>query len=281
MKNILLVTNLPKDPDLVLTYKVKDYLEKKGINCKIAKRKMDHNETVSLRDYGESDCAIVLGGDGTILQAARDFAGTNIPIVGVNLGTLGFLAEVSPKELEESLDRLLAGDYHTEERMMLNAGVISANGKISLSPALNDISIIRCGSLQIINFDIYVNGEFLCNLSADGIIAATPTGSTGYNLSAGGPIVEPPARLILLTPICAHNLSARSIVLSADDSIEIVINKASNGAALSLEVSSDGNDKCNITSGDRITVTRSKFTSTIIRLNKDSFLQAVQKKMSS
>lgn len=281
MKNILLVTNLPKDPDLVLTYKVKDYLENKGINCKIAKRKMDHNETVSLRDYGESDCVIVLGGDGTILQAARDLAGTNIPIVGVNLGTLGFLAEVSPKELEESLDRLLAGDYHTEERMMLNAGVISENGKISLSPALNDISIIRCGSLQIINFDIYVNGEFLCNLSADGIIAATPTGSTGYNLSAGGPIVEPPARLILLTPICAHNLSARSIVLSADDSIEIVINKASNGAALSLEVSSDGNDKCNITSGDRITVTRSQFTSTIVRLNKDSFLQAVQKKMSS
>lgn len=280
MKNILLVSNLIKDPKQKLTEEIRAYIESKGASCKVVIKDPEAKDIAYVTAGDKVDCIIVLGGDGTILHAARDTAGVNVPILGINLGTLGFLAEVDPAHAHEAIDRVLSGDYETQDRMMLQARVLSNGKETKLSPALNDVNIIRCGSLQIVRFGIYVNGEFLCNMGADGIIVATPTGSTAYNMSAGGPIVKPEADIIVLTPICAHTLNARSIVLSADDVIEISIDKANDGGTISLEVNSDGNDRLGVSTGDRIVIARSEYRSRMVRLSKVSFLQTLQKKMS-
>lgn len=277
MNNILIVTNVVKDPDLKITKKIENYIKSKGINALVALRNGD-GEDDRLDGYAYVDAAIVLGGDGSILQAARELAGTDIPILGVNAGTLGFLAETDPEDIGNAIDRIVAGDYKIRHRMMLN-GSISGNSNYTMSPALNDITIVRAGGLQIINFSVYVNGELLCDLNADGIIVATPTGSTGYNMSAGGPIVEPEASLILLTPICAHTLNSRSIVLSDSDVVEVVIGAGREGKVLQVEASSDGNERFDMVTGDRITITKSEEAAELIRLNDLSFLQTLNKKL--
>ena len=145
---------------------------------------------------------------------------------------------------------------------------------------MNDIVISRCGSLQILKFHIYVNGQFLNTYSADGMIVATPTGSTGYNMSAGGPIVEPGARLLLLTPICPHTLNTRSIVLSAEDEIVIEIPEGRDGHEQSVEANFDGSHKVTLKTGDRIEISKAVKTTGILKLNTESFLTVLHKKMS-
>ncbi|MBP9997070.1 MAG: NAD(+)/NADH kinase [Lachnospiraceae bacterium] len=281
MKNFLVVSNIIKDPDGVLSGKIVNYLKDKGVDCRSTVCTRDCNNNYHLTDYEGTDCIIVLGGDGTILQVARDIADKNIPIMGVNLGTVGYLAEVDADKVNEAIDRVLKGDYATETRMMLQGDITANNGEIThLSPALNDIVITRNGALQIIRFSIYVNDQFLCDFSADGIIIATPTGSTGYNMSAGGPIAKPSASLLLLTPICAHSGTPTSIVLSDSDKVDIVINKGRDGNSIFVAANSDGNDEHVMTTDDRITISKSKYVSTIIRLDSDSFVQTLHKKMS-
>ena len=160
MNNILIVTNVVKDPDLKITKKIENYIKSKGINALVALRNGD-GEDDRLDGYAYVDAAIVLGGDGSILQAARELAGTDIPILGVNAGTLGFLAETDPEDIGNAIDRIVAGDYKIRHRMMLN-GSISGNSNYTMSPALNDITIVRAGGLQIINFSVYVIGVVFC-----------------------------------------------------------------------------------------------------------------------
>ena len=208
MKRFFLITNEAKDPQGVFTKKIADVIEKRGGEAVCVA-----NEKQALEAQGEAgvDCALVLGGDGTLLRAARNITDSRIPLLGINLGTLGYLAEVESACAEEAIEKLLADEFVREERMMLTGRMA---GALEEQYALNDIVISRCGSLQILNVRIYVNDRFLNDYCADGVIVATPTGSTGYNLSAGGPIVEPSARLLLLTPICPHTLNTRSIVFA-------------------------------------------------------------------
>jgi len=278
MENILIVTNLVKDPDLELTNRIESYISSRGLKHLRAIRN-GRDKDDSLDAFDKVDLAIVLGGDGSILQASREMAAKGVPILGVNVGTLGFLAETDPDGVEEALDRILSGDYKLCKRMMLDGEVHTDEGVHSLPSALNDITISRCGSLQIISFLIYVNDKLLCEVNADGIIVATPTGSTGYNMSAGGPIVEPEADLILLTPICAHTLNSRSIVLSANDKVEIMVGSGRDGRVLRVEANSDGNDKFAMKSGDRLTVKKSEDRTSIIKLSNYSFLQTLNKKL--
>ena len=223
---------------------------------------------------------IVLGGDGTVLQAARETKKLHIPIIGVNLGTLGYMTEIEPANLKESLDRLIAGDYEQESRMMLNGKAYLSDGRTEEGWALNDIVITRSGSLQIIQFNIYVNGQFLNDYKADGMIITTPTGSTGYNLSAGGPLVEPRAKLIVLTPICPHSLNQRSIILSPEDVIEIEIPQGREGRIQTVEASFDGTHVIPLETGDRIRIVQSEKITEFIQLNQVSFLEVLHKKMS-
>lgn len=276
MNNFLLITNKDKDSDGSRTAEIAEYLLERGasVSCSVFGR-MSENTVVP----EGVECAIVLGGDGTLLKAARDMTGYEIPLLGVNLGTLGYLAEVEIGNVKKALDTLLAGAYTIEHRMMLDGGVYHNDKKEIHNFALNDIVISRCGSLQILQFDIYVNDRFLNSYSADGIIVATPTGSTGYNMSAGGPIAEPGASLILLTPICPHTLNTRSIILSPEDEVTIVIPNGKEGTAQTVEANFDGTHKITLKTGDKIVVKKASETTEILKLNTESFLEILHKKM--
>ncbi len=285
MKHFLIYSNTHKDKELSTTNRIRDYLTMKGQKVSILLKEEDWKKkgAQDVEDRTDIppdvDCMIVLGGDGTVLQAARDTKKLHIPIIGVNLGTLGYMTEIELSNLEESLDRLIEGDYQQENRMMLNGKVFYKDGKTDEGWALNDIVISRSGSLQIIQFNIYVNGQFLNDYNADGMIVTTATGSTGYNLSAGGPLVEPKAELIMLTPICPHTLNQRSIILSPQDVIEIEIPKGRTGKRQTVEANFDGSHVLKLSTGDRIRIVKSEKITEFIQLNQVSFLEVLHKKM--
>ena len=232
MDHFYVITNPSKDEGLKVTYFVRDYLISKGKTC-VIDTGGDNKDQEGYTDRSKVDertqCVIVLGGDGTLLQAAADLVDMDIPFLGINLGTLGFLAEVNVSEMPAALDRLMQDDYAIEKRMMLLGTAFDKMPHKEEAMALNDIVITRKGSLQIIHFNIYVNGLLLHKYHADGVIVATPTGSTGYSLSAGGPVVEPRASLILVSPICPHSMQSRSIVLSSEDTVTIEIESGKDG----------------------------------------------------
>lgn len=287
MKHFLVYTNRNKDRDLVVTNRIKDYLEVKGQKVSLKIKEADWMNDVSpdaeeATDIpGDVDCMIVLGGDGTVLQAARETKKLFIPIVGVNLGTLGYMTEVEPAHLEEALDKLIAGDYIKESRMMLNGKVkFHCDKEFEEGWALNDIVISRRGSIQMLRLDIYVNGQFLHRYKADGMIVATPTGSSSYSLSAGGPFVEPDAKLIMLTAICPHSLNHRSIVLKPEDVIEIEIPTGREGQKQTVEANFDGSHKISMCTGDRIRIVQSEKITEFLRLSQVSFMEILHKKFS-
>ncbi len=279
MDNFCLVTNKGKDTDLKMTMHIKEYLEAHGKKCVTAQHQP---ESVQSNQTGrefmsaipeDSECCIVLGGDGTMLQAARSIAYLDIPIIGVNLGTLGYLTEVEIGNVDEALDRIMAGEYEIENRMMLYGSV---NGNHDY--ALNDIVITKFSAIAAISFDIFVNDLFLCNYHADGIIISTPTGSTGYSMSAGGPIVEPSANMILITPICPHTLNSRSLVLSAETKIRIVICSGKDNRKQRAMASFDGSKMIELATDDEIYIEKANKTTGIMKLNRVSFLQVLGKK---
>ena len=225
----------------------------------------------------ETECVITLGGDGTLIQAARDLAGRQIPMVGVNLGNLGYLTQIGRQEdVEALLDALLDGQYQLERRMMLKGTIFREGVMVKEDLALNEVVITRRETLRVLKFRIYVNGEYLSQYRADGMIAATPTGSTAYNLSAGGPIVEPNARMVILTPICPHDLNGRSIVLSAQDVVEIEV--LGNDDAGQVAVF-DGDEAVYMKVGDRIRIARSETETILVKLKNISFLDNLRSKL--
>lgn len=196
MEHFFIVTNDGKDTEFVVTGQVKELLEAAGKVCTLCKK--DRVKRIIKEEIPQDiDCAIVIGGDGSFIEAARALEGRDIPILGINMGTLGYLTEVEVNHIGEAVEQILKGDYSLEGRMMLEG--IFENGNADV--ALNDIVVSRKGVLRVIHFRLFVNGELLHSYEADGIILSTPTGSTAYNLSAGGPIVEPTASLIVITPI--------------------------------------------------------------------------------
>ena len=287
MKHFLIYANTHKDKNLETAGHIREYLEARGQRVTVwadgrswqEKQNTVHGEDIPEEKIGDVNCMVVLGGDGTVLQAARDTRSLNIPIIGVNLGTLGYMTEIEPDGLEEALDRLIAGDYQQESRMMLKGMAFLTEGRTEEGWALNDIVISRSGSLQIIKFNIYVNGQFLHDYDADGVIVTTPTGSTGYNLSAGGPLVEPKARLIMVTPICPHTLNQRSIILSPEDVVEIEVLPGREGKVQTVEANFDGGHVIPLRTGDRIRIVKSEKSTEFIQLNRVSFLEVLHKKM--
>lgn len=279
MKHFLIYTNRHKDADGEITERIIQYLTKQGHKC--TEVTDEQGKLIFQEDFPEDACCmLVLGGDGTMLQAARDQKHGHIPFIGVNLGTLGYMTEIEISGLEEALDKLIAGEFQTESRMMLKGTVFSEGAEQREDWALNDIVIARSGSLQIIKLNVYVNGQFLNEYSADGVIVTTATGSTGYNLSAGGPIVDPKAHLIMITPISPHTLNARSIILSPEDKVEIEIAQGREGKEPQIEVNFDGSHVVPVKTGDRICIVKSERTTEIIKISKVSFLEVLHKKLS-
>lgn len=220
------------------------------------------------------DCIITIGGDGTLIQAARATVGSGVPIIGINRGHMGYLTQLSDeKSIIPSIDRLIRDDCFIEERMMLRA-VARRDGEVFYEEvALNEVMLARYNTTRSLRFDVYVNDTMLNEYFADGILAATPTGSTAYSLSAGGPIADPKARLIILTPICSHAMNSRSIIFSADDRIKIVAGSQGQIAAC------DGESMLKLREGDEIEISRSDHVARFIRLKQESFLETLRQKM--
>ncbi len=283
MEHFYVITNPTRDSQQKTAGFIRKYLEGRGKTCFVdagTPKTGGEGYTYQIQAGGQADCILVLGGDGTLLQAAIDLAARDIPFLGINMGTLGFLTEVNQSGIEDALENLIQGKYQIEKRMMLCGKSYHSEGIMDQARALNDIVITRKGSLEIINFNIYVNGQFLHRYHADGVIASTPTGSTGYNLSAGGPIVEPKAEVILLTPICPHSMHNRSIVLSPRDKVTVEIERHRDGRELAVEAIFDGCHKVTLRTGDRIEVKKSEKTTEIVKLSQVSFLEALHRKLS-
>lgn len=274
MDRFLIVTNDGKDKDHAITNQIMNLLESAGKECILCKK--DENKKI-IRDSvpAEIGCAIVIGGDGSLIEVARMLWKREVPILGINMGTLGYLTEVEVTHIDEAFQQMLKGDYTFEKRMMLQG--IFDDGSCDVS--LNDIVVSRKGELRVIHFRLYVNGELLNSYEADGVILSTPTGSTAYNLSAGGPIVEPTASLIVITPICSHALNTSSIVLSAEDEIVIQIGEGKHGIPDEAYVAFDGVDEVELTSGDMVEIRKAEAQTRIIKLNQDSFLETLRRKM--
>lgn len=281
MRHFIIVTNRTKDPQLEATAAVRTYLEKEGCFSSVYADEITPEQWAEILSANEEkpEGMIVLGGDGTLLRAARDTVESKIPVIGINLGTLGYLTEVEMANLRPALQQIVEKDYFLESRMLLDGKVIRNGKEIMGTRALNDITITRNGRLQMLYFQIYVNGRLLKEYHADGIIVATPTGSTGYNLSAGGPIVEPNAEVILLTPVCAHTLQTRSVVLCPKDRIVIRIRERVDREVQPVEVCFDGNRNLALMPEDEVHITQSSMTTYIMKLKETSFMDVLRRKM--
>ncbi|MCL2350369.1 MAG: NAD(+)/NADH kinase [Defluviitaleaceae bacterium] len=256
MKRIAFFTNPYHDEGLVLTQKLKQFV------CQF-------EHTIS--DIGDADYIVVLGGDGTMLAAARASGGT--PLLGINLGNVGYLTDAQAAQGEQAIEKLLSGNFQIQTRMMLEAAYTGGQAVL----ALNDIVIHRGHSPRPIRCHIAVNGERMDEFNADGIVVSTPTGSTAYNLSAGGPLLKPDARMIAITPICAHSASARPAVVSHEDTITISIQNPQD-----IIVTCDGERVFdNIECGNmmKIDVRTAKQTTQIVKTHSLSFYELFRTKM--
>lgn len=285
MNRFFIITNMKKDPDRRFTNMLKGFLELNGKKCiEILPEEYKGKKRLSIDMNPKTDCLLVIGGDGSVLRAAHLVLGTGVPILGINLGTLGYLAEVEKNNWQEIIGLLLKGNYGIEPRMMLEGRMVERNGvtvnEDRILHGLNE-AVVRSSALRVINFNVYVDGHLLNNLDADGIIISTATGSTAYNMSAGGPLVEPKAQLLLLTPICAHTLNTRSVVLSAEDSIVIEMAKNTRNEKILAEAAFDGGSSFSLGYGDRIEIKRSDEVTNLVKLSTRSFLSTLHKKMSS
>ena len=285
MKRFLIATNFIKDENLSLTSKVERYLEEHGASStRINGQQGDYSAWIPQEEHaGSYDCVIALGGDGTILKVSRDLRHLNIPIVGVNLGTLGFLAEIEPEQIYPVLDRLLADDYELEERMNICGSVFKCGAKEPLlkDVALNDIVVSRAGFSRVIGLRVYVNGRVMDIYEADGVIVSTPTGSTGYNLSAGGPIVSPKTHVMIITPISPHSLTSKSIVLGDADEIVLEVLKMRKAQEEEAIVNFDGQQGTQLSAGDKVVIRKAGQTTKMVKLFDVSFYEVLREKMAN
>lgn len=225
--------------------------------------------------WEDLDAVVVVGGDGAVLRAARALTQDTTPLLCVNVGRLGFLTEVNHDALEKALTRLLAGEFHVEERMMLKARLTRKGEVFADVVALNDVVINRGTFARIIRIEATVDGELVFDYSGDGLIVATPTGSTGYSLSAGGPIVNPRIDAVILTPICPHALASRSVVVHADE--EVVVRVTASHADIMVTV--DGQVGFSIAPGDVVRIGRAPRPVRLVRFGRDRFYRELRERL--
>lgn len=282
MERFCIITNREKDGSMEVTNRIAAFLENRGGKVYLAgeENRGGGARYTRAEDIPEdTQCALVLGGDGTILQAAHDLAARQIPIFGINLGTLGFLAETEVAELDAALSKLLAGEYTVKEQMMLAVTVHAGGRKSALPNALNDLVVTRSGFSRVIGAGVYINGELVSDFRGDGVIVATPTGSTGYSLSAGGPIVAPAAGAMVITPVCPHSLNARSIVVSDSDEVTIKVRQSKKTQEEEAIATVDGGASAKLRAGDYIKVRRAGCMVKLVRLSGRSFYQVLRAKL--
>ena len=277
MNNFFIIANKQKDINLEITEQIRHHISRLGAVCNIYDQ---YDRDVSSIDIPEgTQCILVIGGDGTILAAARMLVGSNIPLLGINLGTLGFLADVNLADLSKTLDLLLQDQYQVENRIMLTAEVYKQGEKAATYIALNDFNINRFGASRVIGLKVGINGSVIDRYRADGVIVFTPTGSTGYNLSAGGPIINPTCKNFVITPICPHSLTARSIVLAKEDIVTVEVEQIRSNIKEEAIISFDGREGLSLFPGDQVKIYKSQEVTPFIKATEVSFVQILKEKL--
>ena len=277
MNNFFIIANKQKDINLEITEQIRHHISRVGAVCNIYDQ---YDRDVSSIDIPEgTQCILVIGGDGTILAAARMLVGSNIPLLGINLGTLGFLADVNLADLSKTLDLLLQDQYQVENRIMLTAEVYKQGEKAATYIALNDFNINRFGASRVIGLKVGINGSVIDRYRADGVIVCTPTGSTGYNLSAGGPIINPTCKNFVITPICPHSLTARSIVLAKEDVVTVEVEQIRSNIKEEAIISFDGREGLSLFPGDQVKIYKSQEVTPFIKATEVSFVQILKEKL--
>ena len=223
----------------------------------------------------QSDLIVVLGGDGTLLGLARFTRGREVPVLGINMGQFGFLTETAADEALTTVDAVLRGRFQTEARLMLRVDIMRRGRRVGTYQVLNDVVINKGALARIIDLETYVDGKYLCTYKGDGLIVSTPTGSTAYSLSAGGPIVEPGIRVILLSPICPHTLANRPMVLHGNVRVEVVLRSAGQEVAVTL----DGQHGAPLLNEDVVRIRRSPHRIALVRASTRTYYDVLRSKL--
>ena len=279
MKTVYLCPNTGKSAAMEQAYAAVSLLERRGIEVYGSAEVADALCGAISDAKGERcfDLAIVFGGDGTILRAAHTLAGSGTPILGVNLGRLGYLTETEPSDLPAVLERILCGSCRVEDRAVLRGTLQTPDGGERILHAFNDFTLHRGPYGGMLPVRISIGGTYMDTFLSDGVIASTPTGSTAYNFSAGGPLVNPLAKNIIFTPVCAHSVFSRSIVLMADDRLTFEADASDFPAKPTLSV--DGDAAIPIVGRMRLDVGLSDITLPLIRMGDHSFYEILKEKM--
>jgi len=239
-------------------------------------RLLNYTKKLEVEHVGEgANLIVVLGGDGTLLSVARNLKGRDVPILGVNLGGLGFLTEISPEEFPEMLEKATRGDYDISQRIMIDVRVRREGNKVFEFAVLNDAVITKDALARIIDIETYVNGEYLTTFKSDGLIFSTPTGSTGYSLAAGGPILYPSMKNIIVTPICPHMLTNRPIILPEKVSIKAVLKSRDEKVVLTL----DGQIGFPLEFGDEILIKESSHSVSLVKSSSKGYFEILRTKL--
>ena len=283
MKKVVMTPNPYRDRYFKYANLAESVLREAGIETRIClafdvDKTFELPEDVVLHDLTEelkdADLLICFGGDGTILHASKAATRAGVPILGVNIGTMGFMAELESSELKE-LSRLATGEYSVEERMMLHVKAEHEGEIILEEDALNDAVITKGAVARIIQMAVSCDDVEMMSFGGDGVIICTPTGSTAYSMSAGGPIVEPTAKNIIITPICAHDMRTKTVVTSAERVISVEIGRIGRKNAF---LSVDGGRAQRLNTGDKVTITKSADTTKLVHLSEKSFFEIVKNK---
>lgn len=281
INNIVIIANRTKEGCLEVAKKAKKSLEALGFKAFIIEAKQTDGTFLHTdkRDIpSNTDAAIAFGGDGTIIRAARDLYGTNIPILGINKGHVGFLSEIDEKDMEDAFRKLRAGEYSIEKRLTEKGSIISPSGDVRTEFAVNDFVISRNGHSRLISVSVTVNDKNFVEYFGDGITVATPTGSTGYSMSAGGPIVVPEAGAILVTPICSHTRFNGSLVVSEKDVVKITIGRGTKPLETEAVFIPDGTNEIPLHENDCIHITGAGIYVPMIRLSGKGFFGLLRDK---
>ncbi len=283
MKKVVMTPNPYRDRNFKFANLAKSMLQEVGIETRIClafdvDKNFELPEDVVLhdlqRELKDAELLICFGGDGTILHASKAATRAHIPVLGVNIGTMGFMAELESSELKE-LRRLATDDYTIEERMMLHVRAEHEGQVVLEEDALNDAVITKGAVARVVQMTVSCDGVEMMSFGGDGLIASTPTGSTAYSMSAGGPIVEATAQNIILTPICAHDMRTKTVITSPNRVIVAEIGRIGRKNAF---LSVDGGRALRLSAGDRITITRSSYETRLLRLSDRSFYEIVKNK---
>lgn len=276
-----LVPNQQKTGAVAVCGELLTWLEKRGVAVLLPKQSavcLNRSELAAEDEELAKRCDLiaVLGGDGTLLNLVRRWPFWGVPVLGINLGNLGFLTEIELPDLYQGMERIMAGDYFVQERMMLRAQVYREERVVNELYALNDVVVTKGAFSRMLHLELYIEDQFVDTLPADGLVVATPTGSTAYSLSAGGPIVDPNISALVLTPICAHSLHSRPMVIAPENRLIVKVNAQHDDIVLTM----DGQEVFRLLPNDQVRIARASMVGRLVKLPPRSFYEVVRRKFS-